>query len=123
MVSIKSNNAKSCPPELEILDAISGKWTPVILHILSEKTMRHSDLQRALDGISQKVLTQFLRKLERHGLIARTIHPVVPPRVEYSITPLGKSVSQIFDWLYDWAVIHKKDVESARSKFDKTTRK
>ena len=110
---------QQCPPELSIIDTISGKWTVIVVHILSSKTMRHSELQRAVGGISQKVLTQTLRNLERNGIVARRVYPVVPPQVEYSLTPLGKSLVKILDNVCLWAKEYYKAVEKARKNYDK----
>ncbi|HSX35614.1 MAG TPA: helix-turn-helix domain-containing protein [Patescibacteria group bacterium] len=104
--------------DLYILDSISGKWTVLVVYILSERTMRHSELQRAVGGISQKVLTQTLRNLERNGVVTRTIYPVVPPQVEYSLTPLGRSLVGVLSDLCMWAKGHHLEVEQARNKYD-----
>lgn len=114
----QSNNPES-PPELYLIDAISGKWTVLVVHILSSKTMRHSELQRAVGGISQKVLTQTLRNLERNGVVARTVYPVVPPQVEYSLTPLGKSLTVVLDAVCMWAIKHHSEAQKARENYDK----
>lgn len=79
--------------------------------------MRHSELQRAIAGISQKVLTQTLRNLERNGIVARTVYPVVPPQVEYALTPLGKSLVGILSEVCMWAKSHYAEVEEARTKY------
>ena len=114
----QSNNPES-RPELYLIDAISGKWTVLVVHILSSKTMRHSELQRAVGGISQKVLTQTLRNLERNGAVARTVYPVVPPQVEYSLTPLGKSLTVVLDAVCMWAIKHHGEAQKAREHYDK----
>src|SRR5262249_6490614 len=80
-----------CPSRL-VLDRIADKWTALILQILARGTMRYAALQRELGGISHKMLTQTLRTLERDGLVRRTVHPVVPPKVEYSLTRLGRTL-------------------------------
>ena len=93
MEPIKQNElCKEGCTSREVLAIIASKWTVLIIHRLSKATMRHNELSRALGGISQKVLTQELRKLERNGIIVRTIYPVVPPKVEYGLTTLGKNL-------------------------------
>ena len=114
----QSNNPES-PPELYLIDAISGKWTVLVVHILSSKTMRHSELQRAVGGISQKVLTQTLRNLERNGVVTRTVYPVVPPQVEYSLTPLGQTLTKILDAVCVWAIEHHNEAQKARERYDR----
>jgi DNA-binding HxlR family transcriptional regulator len=117
MVPIRQSHNPACPPELDALDAISGKWTVLVVHILSSKTMRHAELQRAIGGISQKVLTDTLRELERNGLVARKVYPVVPPHVEYSLTPLGKSLTKVLDRVCMWAREHYLEVGQAREQY------
>ena len=110
-------------PSRGVLDLIADKWTVLIIHTLNKKTMRHNELARALGDISQKVLTQGLRKLERNGIIARTIYPVVPPRVEYALTPLGRSLIGVLGTLSSWAESHFPQVVSARERFDHSAKK
>lgn len=85
-----------CPVE-NILAMVSGKWKPAILYELFHKTMRFGQLQRAVPQISRQVLTIQLRELERDGLVTRTVYPVVPPKVEYSITTVGKELESILE--------------------------
>ncbi len=80
--------------------------------------MRHGELQRAVGGISQKVLTQTLRNLERNGAVARTVYPVVPPQVEYSLTPLGRSLVKVLDAVCEWAIEHNNEAQKARQQYD-----
>lgn len=94
-----------CPIEAT-LDVIGGKWKGVILFRLLYKTMRFNELQRALYKITQRTLTQQLRELEADGVIKRKIYAEVPPRVEYSITEHGKSLSNILHSMKDWGLTH-----------------
>lgn len=119
MVRKETLNNSECPPELNVLDSISGKWTVLIVYILSEKKMRHSELQRAATGISQKVLTQTLRNLERNGIVDRTVYPVVPPQVEYELTPLGQSLIGVLTEMCSWAKKNYREVEQVRMQYDK----
>jgi DNA-binding HxlR family transcriptional regulator len=110
-----------CPsgcPSREVLDIIADKWTVLIIHNIAKAPMRHNELARALGDISQKVLTQGLRKLERNGIVARTVYPVIPPKVEYALTPLGASLVDVLFTLTVWADQHFPEVISARKKFD-----
>ncbi len=117
MVPIPKSRNPECPPELDAIEAISGKWTVLVVHILSGKTMRHGELQRAVGGISQKVLTQTLRELEHNGIVARKVYPVVPPQVEYSLTPLGKTLTKVLDEVCVWARKHYLEVGQARQQY------
>lgn len=110
-----------CPsgcPSREVLDIIADKWTVLIIHNISKGPMRHNELSRALGDISQKVLTQGLRKLERNGIVERTVYPVVPPKVEYALTTLGTSLIGVLSTLAVWSDKHFPEVISARKKFD-----
>jgi DNA-binding HxlR family transcriptional regulator len=102
----------------EVVDLIGDKWTVLILKALCHKQLRYSELHRAIPGISQKVLTASLRQLERDGIVKRTVHPVVPPKVEYEMTALGFSVFEVVDALRDWAESHLSEIESARETYD-----
>src|SRR6478735_8226374 len=94
-----------CPSRL-VLDRIADKWTALVIQILAGGTMRYAALQREIGGISQKMLTQTLRSLERDGLVQRTVHPVVPPKVEYSLTKLGRTLIDPLQGLCRWSEKH-----------------
>jgi DNA-binding HxlR family transcriptional regulator len=96
------------------LDLIADKWTALIIMALAQDTKRYSELQRKIGGISQKMLTQTLRQLETSGLIHRKVYPVVPPMVEYSLTPLGVTLVEPLKALCFWAAEHFYEVEAAR---------
>ncbi len=102
-----------CPTRL-VLDLIADKWTTLVIYLLSQGTRRYGELQRVVGGISQKMLTQTLRKLEEDGLVRRVIYPEVPPRTEYSLTELGTTLREPLGALCKWAVVHLPDVEKAR---------
>ena len=93
-------------PSRKVLDRISDKWTALVIYALAEGTMRYGELQRRIGGVSQKMLTQTLRSMEDDGLVARKIYPVVPPMVEYSLTPLGKSLIEPLSAVRQWAERH-----------------
>lgn len=100
----------------QVLDLIADKWTALIILGLSRGTKRYSELHREIDGVSQKMLTQTLRSLENSGLIQRKVYPVVPPMVEYSLTPLGKTLVPSLKTLCNWASEHFHEVKAIRTK-------
>jgi DNA-binding HxlR family transcriptional regulator len=97
-----------------VLDLIADKWSALLLYALMERTRRHAELQRMIGGVSQKMLTQTLRRLEADGLVTRDVFAVVPPRVEYSLTDLGRTLSPILRGLCTWAEEHLPEVERHR---------
>jgi DNA-binding HxlR family transcriptional regulator len=110
--------AEACPSRA-ILELIADKWTLLILPALKRGPMRNGDLMRLIEGVSQKMLTQTLRELERNGLVERIDYMEVPPRVEYALTNLGRSLSDAVRRLDGWAESHIPDVLAARSEYDK----
>src|SRR3954451_9929000 len=104
-----------CPSRL-VLDRIADKWTALIIQVLAHGTKRYVALQREIGGISQKMLTQTLRSLERDGLVRRTVHPVVPPKVEYDLTPLGRTLIEPLHALCRWSEKHLAELQSNRTK-------
>lgn len=103
-----------------VLDRIADKWTTLIIGMLSSgNAVRFTELGRAIDGISQKMLSQTLRELERDGLVTRKVHAVVPPRVEYSLTPLGLTLCEPLQALASWAEEHMRDIRDAQRRFDR----
>jgi DNA-binding HxlR family transcriptional regulator len=104
-----------CPSRL-VLDRIADKWTALVIQILSGGTMRYAALQREIGGISQKMLTQTLRSLERDGLVHRTVHPVVPPKVEYSLTRLGRTLIEPLQGLCRWSEKHLAELQANRAR-------
>ena len=109
--------AADCPTR-QILDRIGDKWAVLILLLLRDDTKRFNQLRRAIEGISQKMLSQVLKSLERDGLIRRRVIATVPVTVEYSITPLGKTLAAAVDPLRDWAETNLKDVLAAQRRYD-----
>lgn len=111
-------------PLRHLLDRIGDKWSLLVIHQLAaakENCARFSDLKRAIKGISQRMLTTTLRQLERDGLITRTVYAEVPPRVEYQLTKLGKSLLVPVDEIVAWATKHWQAVEKARQVYDDRT--
>lgn len=106
----------------DILTSICTKWGLFVLYELSKGSKRHGELRRAIGGVSQKMLTQTLRTLERDRLVRRTMHPVVPPRVDYALTPLGQTLMQPLSALYRWMEKHLKEIQRARRESPKPRR-
>ncbi len=100
----------------QVLDRIADKWTALVIHALAGGTKRSSELKRQIGGVSQKMLTQTLRGLERDGLVERKVFPVVPPRVEYSLTPLGETLIEPLKAICKWAEEHLHELQAARTR-------
>jgi DNA-binding HxlR family transcriptional regulator len=107
----------NCPTR-KVLDWIGDKWTVLIIGILASGTMRFSKLRGCIGGISQKMLAQTLRNLERDGLVTRTVYPEVPPRVEYTLTPLGETLVPHIVALRVWAEEHIGEVTAAQARYE-----
>ncbi len=107
------------PLTLEIMDMVGDKWTLLIVYTLGESALRFSELRRRTAPVSQKMLTQTLRALERHGMVDRTVLPTAPPQVEYTLTPLGKSFLAAAGVICDWTRDNVEALNSARQAFDR----
>lgn len=105
----------------EILDRVGDKWSMAVLYQLSNGTMRFTELLRSIPGLSQRMLTVTLRGLERDGLVSRTVHPVIPPHVDYALTPLGETLRDIVSALVTWAHDHLEEIDHARTAYDTAT--
>lgn len=103
-------------PVTATLDVIGGKWKPIILWLLKGQTRRFSELKRNLPGITQKMLTQQLRELEADGIIHREIYPQVPPKVEYSLTSKGETLTPVLDQMAAWGRLHVEELRAAQGK-------
>lgn len=110
----------ACPrekcPVATTLSVISGKWKGVILYHLFQGTLRFSELQRRMEGVTHRSLTLQLRELEEDGIIERTVYPEVPPRVEYSLSELGRTMEPIIVAMFEWGVQYKEQVRDTRKK-------
>jgi DNA-binding HxlR family transcriptional regulator len=106
----------------DLLDRLGDKWSLLVVELLGEGTRRFSELRRAIDDISQRMLTLTLRRLERDGLVRRTVHPVVPPQVDYDLTDLGATLLDAVAPLVAWARQHRDRVATARAAYDAVTR-
>jgi DNA-binding HxlR family transcriptional regulator len=102
-----------------VLDQICNKWTLLIVATLDQRTLRFTDLHQQITGISQRMLTLTLRNLERDGLVDRTVHAEVPPRVEYELTPTGRSLLGPALALAGWAIDHVPHIEASRAAYEK----
>jgi DNA-binding HxlR family transcriptional regulator len=109
--------AHACPTRM-VLDRIADKWAVLVLGLLGDGPVRFNQLRRQIEGISQKMLSQTLKSLERDGLVSRRATPTVPVTVEYSITPLGKTLSATVDNLRIWAETHMEQVLLSQQQYD-----
>src|SRR5215471_3175191 len=106
-------------PTRQVIARIADKWAMLVITVLEgEEALRFSELRRRIEGVSQKMLTQTLRSLERDGLVTRTVYPTVPVTVEYRLTPLGQSLTNAVDAIRDWAYGHMPEINEAREAFD-----
>lgn len=112
---------RECPSH-DVLATLSNRWVTLVLAELADGPLRHSELRRALAGATQKMLTQTLRKLEREGLVTRTVTATVPPRVDYALTALGESLLPVQLAVKQWAESHIAEVHAARREYDATER-
>lgn len=103
----------------DVLVRVGDKWSVLVIVILGERGRRFTELLGAIEGISQRMLTVTLRGLERDGIVTRTVHAVVPPRVDYALTPLGRTLLTTVTELGRWAERHAKDIQSSRVAYDK----
>ncbi|GAA3570364.1 helix-turn-helix domain-containing protein [Nonomuraea rosea] len=102
----------------QILDRIADKWSLLVIALLDCQSLRFTQLRREIDGVSQRMLSVTLRQLERDGLVTRTVHPVVPPRVDYALTPLGRTLHQTIKSLVTWTEEHQEEIAEARVSYD-----
>jgi DNA-binding HxlR family transcriptional regulator len=109
--------AEACPTR-QVINRIGDRWSLLVLYALERETLRFQQLRRTVDGVSQKMLTQTLRNLERDGLVHREVFAAVPPRVEYRLTPLGQSLTKRIRAIREWAYEHMDDIDAARAQFD-----
>ncbi|GLV55244.1 transcriptional regulator [Dictyobacter sp. S3.2.2.5] len=105
-------------PSRQVLDLIADKWTAMIFALLEQRPTRFNEMERAIEGISHKMLTQTLRSLEQRGIVTRTITPTIPPAVEYALSPLGVTLIPLMAALRQWAEEHMDEVEQARQAYE-----
>ncbi|MCX4982748.1 helix-turn-helix domain-containing protein [Streptomyces sp. NBC_00572] len=102
----------------QILDRVADKWSLLVIALLDRRVLRFTELKREIDGVSQRMLTVTLRQLERDGLVKRTVHPVIPPRVDYELTPLGRTLHTTIRSLVTWTEQHQNEIAAAREEYD-----
>lgn len=110
----------TCRAVSETLARIGDKWTVLVVELLSDGPMRFNELRRMINGISQRMLTLTVRGLERDGLVKRTVYPTIPPKVEYELTALGRTLRSPLGAIAEWARSHRSDMDKAREMFDAT---
>jgi DNA-binding HxlR family transcriptional regulator len=103
----------------DLLDRLADKWSLLVVELLGAGSQRFTQLRREIDGISQRMLTLTLRRLERDGLVHRTVHPLVPPRVDYDLTPLGATLLDAVAPLVAWTRVHRDEIAGARAEYDR----
>ncbi|WP_324742979.1 helix-turn-helix domain-containing protein [Tsuneonella sp. CC-YZS046] len=116
--ALEDIHGADCQKISQVLARVGEKWSVLIVMYLADGPHRFSDIKRAVNGISQRMLTLCLRGLERDGLVKRTVYPDTPPRVEYELTPLGRSLIEPVTALGTWARDHIPDIDAARAAFD-----
>jgi DNA-binding HxlR family transcriptional regulator len=109
--------SQHCPTR-QVLNRIADKWTVLVVILLQSETKRFSQLQREIGGISQKMLTQTLRGLERDGLVTRTVYATVPPKVEYALTPLGHTLKDLLYAVKTWSETNMQEIQTAQKSYD-----
>ena len=107
-------------PSRSILDQVADKWSMIVMAVL-DRPRRFNEIKRHLEGVTQRVLTQTLRRLERNGMIMRRVLPTSPVGVEYSLTPLGRSLQEPFAHLYNWTVEHADEISARQREYDRRT--
>jgi DNA-binding HxlR family transcriptional regulator len=107
-----------CLAVREVLNRVGDKWSVLIVALLGDGKKRFSELRRTIEGISQRMLTLTLKGLERDGLVTRTVYPTIPPRVDYELTKLGRSLLTPITELGDWASQNRQRIQTAREKYD-----
>jgi DNA-binding HxlR family transcriptional regulator len=109
---------QSCLAVREVLNRVGDKWSVLIVGLLADGPKRFSELKRAIEGISQRMLTLTLKGLERDGLVTRTVFPTIPPRVEYELTELGRTLRKPIQALAKWAQENREEIQLARNRYD-----
>jgi DNA-binding HxlR family transcriptional regulator len=102
----------------EVLQRVGDKWSVYVIDLLGQGTKRFTELHRSIGGITARMLTVTLRGLERDGIVTRTIHPVIPPRVDYALTPMGRTLLDTIGQLVSWTDSHLPEIEAARAEYD-----
>ncbi len=114
----KDVSHERCLATREVLNRVGDKWSVLIISLLGGGSLRFSELRRSIEGISQRMLTLTLRGLERDGLVTRTVHPSIPPRVDYELTRLGRTLLEPIRALAEWAEENRTRIQASRNRFD-----
>jgi DNA-binding HxlR family transcriptional regulator len=109
---------ESCPAIREVLNRVGDKWSVLIVQLLGNGPKRFSELRHTIEGISQRMLTLTLKGLERDGLVTRTVYPTIPPKVEYELTDLGRTLRKPIQALAVWAHDNREKIQQARNRYD-----
>ncbi|OLP61346.1 transcriptional regulator [Xaviernesmea oryzae] len=117
VINGRAFSSADCPVR-DVLTNVGGKWNTLMVQALADGPMRFSALRRLIPDISQRMLTQTLRDLERDGYITRTVFPTKPPSVEYRLTEMGRSFNQVLEPLVEWSATHHPTIRAARERFD-----
>ena len=117
LASLSGVYSGNCPTR-KVLDLISDRWTVLVIGLLEQKSLRFSELQRHIGGISQKMLSHTVRQLERDGLVTRTVYAQVPPKVEYALTPLGQTLCEPLAAIRQWAETHIDRIAEAQALYE-----
>lgn len=112
---VPADELAACPVG-DVFRRVGDKWSMLLVVLLGRRPYRYNELHRSIEGISQRMLTRTLRSLEADGLVHRQVHPTVPPSVEYSLTPLGRTLLEPLSALADWAVRHEAEINEARAR-------
>ncbi len=115
----KKVSREACPAVRDVLSLVGDKWSVLVVALLGDGSKRFSELKRAIEGISQRMLTLTLRNLERDGLLTRTVFPTIPPRVDYELTKLGHTLLEPVLELASWAEKNRVQIQTARDKYDR----
>jgi DNA-binding HxlR family transcriptional regulator len=120
--NIEGGQHAACLAAREVLNRVGDKWSVQVIGLLGNGPQRFSELRRSIEGISQRMLTLTLRGLERDGLVTRTVFPTIPPRVDYDLTKLGRTLLEPVRALATWAEKHREEIQGARDRFDANAR-
>ncbi|HVM23065.1 MAG TPA: helix-turn-helix domain-containing protein [Sphingomicrobium sp.] len=115
---MRDPNSPVCRTISGLLSRIGDKWTVLVVNTLADGSRRFNELRREIPSVSQRMLTLTLRNLERDGLVSRTVTPTIPPRVDYELTGLGRSLVPALRAIESWALDHVKDIHAAQARFD-----
>ncbi|WP_184050931.1 winged helix-turn-helix transcriptional regulator [Sphingobium lignivorans] len=120
-MTVSRHDAGECMRITQLLGRLGDRWTLPVVVALSEGSLRFNQIRRVVDGISQQMLTRTLRALQRDGMVTRTVHPTVPPQVEYALTAMGHSLAKEGERLGQWVLAHLAEIDGHRARYDEET--